>query len=76
MWKYLFAGLFHQAILQSGTANCPWALGSKFSETANIIGKQFGCKIEEGSKELLDCLQKVDASELQMNVGRFQVRTP
>ncbi|CAL4157833.1 unnamed protein product, partial [Meganyctiphanes norvegica] len=55
-------GLFHGAIMQSGTALSPWATGRLFKYTATELAKRFSCPIE--SEELVRCLQKVDHRRL------------
>lgn len=57
-------GMFKRAILQSGNALCPWAMGAKHAEVAEYTGRVFNCSAEEGSEQLIKCLQGVDALEL------------
>ncbi|KAL7637557.1 UNVERIFIED_CONTAM: hypothetical protein RMT77_012285 [Armadillidium vulgare] len=57
-------GLFHKAILQSGTSLCPWVMGKNHRKFALETGKSFGCSIEDGKEKFLKCLQKIDAEKL------------
>lgn len=57
-------GLFKRAILQSGTALCPWAMGAEHAAVAEFIGRVFNCTTDEGSEELISCLQEVDAIKI------------
>ncbi|XP_068250011.1 venom carboxylesterase-6-like [Palaemon carinicauda] len=57
-------GLFQKAILMSGSALAPFARGGAFKEIAEYTAKTFNCSTEDGSGELIACLQKVPASDL------------
>ncbi|KAK8396512.1 hypothetical protein O3P69_005512 [Scylla paramamosain] len=57
-------GMFKRAILQSGNALCPWAIGAKHAAVAEYAGVVFNCTTDEGSEQLVECLQGVDALEL------------
>lgn len=57
-------GLFQRAILQSGTALCPWAMGARHADVAEFAGNTFNCTTDDGSEKLLACLQEVDAIKL------------
>lgn len=63
------SGLFSRAIIQSGSATTNWALGSDFKKIATKIGRDFNCSTE--SKELLVCLQQVDAEALVDSLQQF-----
>ncbi|KAJ3657575.1 hypothetical protein Zmor_009364 [Zophobas morio] len=56
----LTKGLFHKAIMQSGTATCPWARGSN-----NLveIARSSGCN-RKNKREILECLQKIKVKRL------------
>ncbi|XP_045594339.2 carboxylic ester hydrolase [Procambarus clarkii] len=56
-------GLFQQAILQSGSALCPWSLGGAHAAVAQYIGEYFNCTTED-SHQLISCLQAVDTNKL------------
>ncbi|KAK3875673.1 hypothetical protein Pcinc_019480 [Petrolisthes cinctipes] len=68
-------GLFARGILQAGTLFSPWAMGSAFKEVAEYTGKLFECKNATGmpsgeaSRELLSCLQQVDAEQLTHSIA-------
>ncbi|KAG7171451.1 Venom carboxylesterase-6-like 10 [Homarus americanus] len=57
-------GLFQQAILQSGTAQCPWAMGAAHAAVTEYIGDFFNCSTEGESEELVTCLQGVEVNDL------------
>lgn len=63
-------GLFQRAILQSGTALCPWAMGARHADVAEYAGNVFNCSTDEGSEKLLSCLQEADPVKLT-SVGYF-----
>lgn len=58
-------GLFHRAIMQSGTALCPWANSppNRTENHAKLLGKVMSCPTYD-SKKLVDCLRKKSAKEL------------
>lgn len=58
-------GLFHQAILQSGSALNRWAFkdNAASSKSAFALGNALGCNTEN-SKELLQCLSKAEAHDI------------
>lgn len=56
-------GLFQRAIMQSGSALCPWATGGAFREVALYTGTLVGCSASD-SQLLLECLQEADADVL------------
>ncbi|XP_050727486.1 esterase E4-like isoform X2 [Eriocheir sinensis] len=53
-------GLFSRAILQSGSALCPWSLNEKPRDAAVRVADSVGCPTDQGSQALLDCLQGLD----------------
>lgn len=64
-------GLFHRAIMQSGTAYATWALNGRrrYVDGSKDIALKFGCTTEQHWKQkdfvdLLNCLQKLDSSLL------------
>jgi len=58
-----FLGLFHQAIAQSGTAYCPWALEKGSLDTAKRVAAAVGCPADS-PKELIKCLKKSSSADL------------
>lgn len=67
-------GLFHKAILQSGSPMCRWAMATpglirKRTETIATIA---GCHFEN-SEQILDCLKKLPASYLVQLHNKFFV---
>ncbi|KAB7500352.1 Venom carboxylesterase-6, partial [Armadillidium nasatum] len=57
-------GLFNRAILQSGTAFCPWASNINHRKFAIEAGLEFGCCIDDGTEKYLECMQNVNARYL------------
>ncbi|XP_069937269.1 esterase FE4-like [Cherax quadricarinatus] len=57
-------GLFSRAIMQSGTAVCPWALSRSHADTAQRIARAAGCDSVHDSNKLLKCLKDADADKL------------
>ena len=66
--KHLFiAGLFHQAILQSGTDLAPWAYNDRGQEPEEYLRQtalQVNCPIAD-TQEMTDCLKTKSREELQ-----------
>ncbi|XP_075211795.1 esterase E4-like isoform X2 [Lycorma delicatula] len=56
----LSKGLFHRAILMSGSSHCPWALRAPgtVAKRTKQLASLVGCTAEP-SKHMLDCLQQV-----------------
>ncbi|XP_037804945.1 cholinesterase 1-like [Penaeus monodon] len=69
------AGLFQRAIMQSGTAVCPWALREDHSEVAARFGEMFNCSGSSPltSSELVACLREVPAEDLIKAPKKFLV---
>ncbi|XP_042217572.1 juvenile hormone esterase-like [Homarus americanus] len=69
------AGLFQQAIMQSGTALCPWALREDHKEVAVTLGEMYTCSDAESpdldSNRLLDCLNEVPVDDLILSQLKF-----
>ncbi|CAL4157831.1 unnamed protein product [Meganyctiphanes norvegica] len=57
------AGLFQGAIMESGTAISPWALGRDFKRIATETAEKFECPTST-SEEMLICLQGVEHHHL------------
>lgn len=70
----LSKGLFHKAILQSGTAMCRWAVTAPglIRKRTEAIATIAGCH-DHSSEEILTCLQKLPASYLVKFHNRFFV---
>ncbi|XP_071547573.1 venom carboxylesterase-6-like [Panulirus ornatus] len=63
------AGLFKRAIMQSGSALCPWTLRNDHRRMAAKLGQRFNCagvssETVQDSLELLNCLKGLPANEL------------
>ncbi|KAK7063017.1 Carboxylesterase 5A [Halocaridina rubra] len=56
-------GLFVRAILQSGSAMCPWSLGAAHRQVAQHTSKLFNCPTHS-SQEILECLQSAPGDKL------------
>ncbi|XP_069169364.1 carboxylic ester hydrolase-like isoform X1 [Procambarus clarkii] len=61
-------GLFSRAILQSGSALCPWSLGASHREVAFHTADTVGCADTRDSYELLRCLQEARAEQLVLTL--------
>lgn len=73
----LFTGLFQRAILQSGSANCPWAFTYSPKQSAIRMARQVNCYSDEDSLSTMDmvkCLREKPAAELAKLYGTFRVR--
>ncbi|KAI7815490.1 carboxylesterase [Rhyzopertha dominica] len=68
-------GLFHRGISHSGTALCPWAFGKQETGVSNSrkLAEFFKCPTKN-SKEMVQCLRKVDAKEIIEQDIQFMVR--
>lgn len=60
---YFATGLFHRAIIQSGTSTCPWALNPKIAEYTRMLANHLNCP-SDASRELLACLRTRKAEEI------------
>ncbi|XP_063612199.1 venom carboxylesterase-6-like, partial [Penaeus indicus] len=71
------AGLFQRAIMQSGTAICPWALREDHWEVATRIGEMVNCSGSSPltSSELAACLREVPVEDLVRAPKKFRVFT-
>jgi carboxylesterase type B len=56
-------GLFHRAIIQSGTAKCPWVLNTPVGEYTKILAEHLDCPTAT-SGELLQCLRTRSAEDI------------
>lgn len=72
-------GLFQRAILQSGSALCPWTLREDHRRVAIKVGELFNCSASDSASQTLDstrllaCLQKVPAYEFLDMYSAFHV---
>uniref|UniRef100_T1KY80 Carboxylesterase type B domain-containing protein n=1 Tax=Tetranychus urticae TaxID=32264 RepID=T1KY80_TETUR len=58
-------GLFHRAIMQSGSALCPWALASNAIKYGREYAQAIGCYQEDfKSSQVVDCLRHKTIAEL------------
>lgn len=60
---HTYVGLFQRAISQSGSALRIYALTNDRFGQAKKFAEKFGCPTED-SRELVDCLKKIDGNEL------------
>ena len=74
MLRYLFLGLFHRGISQSGTVLCSWALSRPglAKKKAQKLGQLLKCPTSD-SKELLRCLKEKSHIEITSTDRAFQV---
>jgi carboxylesterase type B len=61
--RFHFAGLFHRAIAQSGSALNPWGFDRKPRLRAFSFGEALGCKTDD-SQKLVDFLRTVPPKRL------------
>lgn len=66
-------GLFHRAILQSGSAFCPWARSSAPTETAKQLAIALGWNGLGGLRSMLSLLQEADAEQIVLSQN---IRSP
>ena len=66
--------LFTYAIMQSGSALCPWAVESKRKATARSksLAKAFGCNIDGTTNEIISCMHKVDPQDMVIKMWSLQ----
>nr|AWI63380.1 carboxylesterase [Sogatella furcifera] len=66
-------GIIRQAILMSGTVDCPWAFCTRFksADLTAKMAKLVNCH-QISAVELKKCLSKVNASEFVLNYEKFQ----
>ncbi|KAB7496328.1 Acetylcholinesterase [Armadillidium nasatum] len=67
-------GLFQRAILQSGTALCPFAYPADALKSAKEAADHFNCPLEKGTKKYIECLQSIDFRDL-INFASEQLKT-
>nr|CAD7444738.1 unnamed protein product [Timema bartmani] len=57
-------GLFHRAILMSGTALSDWALNSNPMQSTIVVAEALNCPLAENSDEMVNCLRRKRLSEI------------
>jgi carboxylesterase type B len=67
------AGLFHHAILQSGSAINPWALDENPRDKAFIIGEVLGCRTNDSNK-LAEFLRTVSVRRLVESTDKLKAK--
>ncbi|KAL8589373.1 hypothetical protein ACOMHN_021525 [Nucella lapillus] len=50
-------GLFHRAILQSGSRSCPWAMIHNAPAIAKLVGRALSCSDVDSTESLITCLR-------------------
>ncbi|XP_068242648.1 carboxylic ester hydrolase-like [Palaemon carinicauda] len=63
-------GLFERAILQSGTAMCPWSVGAAHAEVARHTSQLVSCPYRPGPA-MVRCLQEAPAEDLALTVLEY-----
>jgi len=63
-------GLFHRAIILSGSFLAPWAMGQNVGDASLEIAKEVGCSLSS-SAEIVNCLQSVDT--INIDAARYKV---
>ncbi|KAK3885550.1 hypothetical protein Pcinc_010291 [Petrolisthes cinctipes] len=64
-------GLFQRAILQSGTALCPWCVGESHRATAFKLGRLLNCSAGHDSTKLVACLKKKPYGDIIENAVKL-----
>ncbi|CAL4079189.1 unnamed protein product, partial [Meganyctiphanes norvegica] len=59
-------GLFQRAIMQSGNALCPWAMGESHLSNTKMLATHLGCTTVDDSQSMIDCLQTVPLEDLML----------
>lgn len=68
----LFVGLFNRAILQSGSAFCPWAFTENVTQKTLYVAKILGCSTDN-SVDIVKCLLSRPANQIAGSVKHFMV---
>ncbi|KAB7498902.1 Venom carboxylesterase-6 [Armadillidium nasatum] len=66
-------GLFNRAIIQSGTALCPWASNKNHRKFAIETGQEFNCSIDFGTEKYRECMQNVNPYYLTIAASQTKV---
>ncbi|CAL4063675.1 unnamed protein product [Meganyctiphanes norvegica] len=64
-------GLFQRAIMQSGNALCPWAMGESHLSNTKMLATNLGCTTVNDSQSMIDCLQTVPLVDLMVAYSKF-----
>lgn len=59
-----YKGLFWAAITQSGSALCDWAVEEDPYSYTKLLSSSLGCRVEESSRSIVDCLRRRSATEI------------
>lgn len=74
MYLYFCLGLFHKAIMTSGTVLQPWLiLGKSVSAISKKLSSIVGCPVVS-SRSMVDCLKTRPAMKIVDSFRNFQVR--
>ncbi|CAL4122338.1 unnamed protein product, partial [Meganyctiphanes norvegica] len=67
---YLFpVGLFQRAILQSGSALCPWSIGATDQlSLAKRVAATVDCPTEEGSEAMHNCFKTANTTTIMISI--------
>ncbi|XP_076066316.1 putative inactive carboxylesterase 4 isoform X3 [Oratosquilla oratoria] len=68
-------GLFSRAILQSGSALNGWAREDNLRDLAMNLAKAVRCPLDQGSQDLLECLQEISATTLTSHYTNMTMYT-
>ncbi|GAB6022684.1 hypothetical protein CHUAL_006778 [Chamberlinius hualienensis] len=68
----LSSGLFHAAIIGSGSALNPWAVKENPKDLAVKLAKGFMCDNPENSNDIIQCLSKKTAEELVLGARKLR----
>lgn len=61
LFVYIYAGLFHRAIAQSGSAYNPWAMTHNATRQGHPqLAKRLGC-LQNNVDDVIKCLRNVEA---------------
>ena len=73
-FSYLFQGLFHQVIAQSGSAIAPWAFDDNISHEGHTrnIAAMVNCNLPD-VEDLVDCMKSVPASNITSAANSYSV---
>ena len=69
----IFSGLFHRAIMQSGSANCFWSIRDNPKEDVLKIARHLKCPKTETSTDLVQCLQNKPLLDIVSAIQYFVV---
>ena len=61
-------GLFHRAIVQSGTSLCPWAFSESVTKHSIEMANKVGCPLND---DLIECMSTKKAEDLVVSSTNF-----